>query len=47
MRAHPTPLHPFVVVGPFMKWGIHFMTCHRVSIAGDKHIIVAVDYFTK
>jgi hypothetical protein len=28
IRSHPTPLHSVVSVGPFVKWGIDFMTCH-------------------
>lgn len=47
MRAHPTPLHPVVTVGPFKKWGINFRTCHPTSSSGHKYIIVVVDYFTK
>ena len=27
-KLPPTPLHPVVVVGPFAKWGIDFMTCN-------------------
>jgi hypothetical protein len=47
MRAHPTPMFPVIVVGPFTKWGIDFTTCHPVSARGHRYIIVAVDYFTK
>ena len=47
MRSHPTPLFPVVSVGPFMKWGIDYMTCNPASAGGHKYIIVAVDYFTK
>jgi len=47
MRAHPTPLFPFIIVGPFSRWGIDFMTCTPASAGGHKYIIVAVDYFTK
>jgi hypothetical protein len=36
-----------VSVGPFVKWGINFMTCHPHSVGGHGYIIVAVDYFTK
>jgi transposase InsO family protein len=36
-----------VSVGPFVKWGIDFMTCHPHSIGRHGYIIVAVDYFTK
>ena len=47
MHAHPAPLHPIIVVGPFTKWGIDFTTCNPSSTAGHFYIIVAVDYFTK
>ena len=46
-RKPPTPLQPIVVVGPFAKWGIDFMTCNPTSTGGHGYIIVAVDYFTK
>eukprot|EP00253_Pinus_taeda_P028060 PITA_28060 len=46
-RRPPTPLQPVVVVGPFAKWGIDFMTCNPTSARGHGYIIVAVDYFTK
>ena len=47
MRSHPAPLFPVVSVGPFMKWGIDYVTCNPVSAGGHKYIIVVVDYFTK
>jgi hypothetical protein len=47
MHAHPAPLHPVVVVGPFAKWGIDFMTCKPSSTNGHGYIIMVVDYFTK
>ena len=47
MHAHPSPLHPIVIVGPFAKWGINFMTCHPTSSSEHKYIIVDVDYLTK
>ena len=47
MRAPPTPLHPIIVVGPFAKWGINFITCNPHSAGGHAYIILAVDYFTK
>jgi len=47
MRAHPSPLYPIIVVGPFAIWGIDFMTYTPASARGHKYIIVAVDYFTK
>eukprot|EP00253_Pinus_taeda_P017156 PITA_17156 len=27
MCAPPAPLHPVVIIGPFAKWGIDYMTC--------------------
>jgi hypothetical protein len=47
IQSHPAPLHPIVSVGPFVKWGIDFMTCHPHSAGGHGYIIVAIDYFTK
>jgi hypothetical protein len=47
MQAHPAPMFPVIVVGPFTKWGIEFTTCHLTSARGNLYIIVAVDYFTK
>ena len=47
MRSHPVPLFPVISVGPFMKWGIDYVTCNPASVGGHKYIIVAVDYFTK
>jgi hypothetical protein len=47
IRSHPAPLHPMVSIGPFVKWGIDFMTCHPHSTGGHGYIIVVVDYFTK
>ena len=47
MRSHPALLFPVISVGPFTKWGIYYVTCNLVSAGGHKHIIVAVDYFTK
>ncbi len=47
MRAPPTRLHPIIVVSPFAKWGINFITCNRHSMGGHAYIILAVDYFTK
>eukprot|EP00253_Pinus_taeda_P024240 PITA_24240 len=46
-RIPPAPLHLVVVVGPFTKWGIDFMTCNPTSVGGHGYIIVAVDYFMK
>jgi hypothetical protein len=47
MRAHPTPMFIFIIVGPFTKWGIDFTTCHPASARGNHYIIVAVDYIKK
>ena len=47
MCAPPIPLHPIIIVGPFSKWGIDFMTCNPRSSGGHAYIIVVVDYFTK
>ena len=47
MRSHPAPLFLVVSVGPFMKWGIDYVTCNPASAGGHKYIIVVVDYFTK
>eukprot|EP00253_Pinus_taeda_P028888 PITA_28888 len=47
MRAPLAPLHPIIVVGPFSKWGIDFITCNPHSAGGHAYIILAVDYFTK
>jgi hypothetical protein len=47
MHAHPTLLHPIVVVGPFTKYGIDFMMGLPASATGHNYIIVAIDYFTK
>ena len=33
-RLPPAPLHPVVVVRPFAKWGIDFMTCNPRSAGG-------------
>eukprot|EP00253_Pinus_taeda_P029481 PITA_29481 len=47
MHAPPAPLHPIIVVGPFGKWAIDFITCNPHSARGYAYIILAVDYFTK
>eukprot|EP00253_Pinus_taeda_P009140 PITA_09140 len=47
MRAPPAPLHPIIVVGPFAKWGIDFITCNPHSAGGHAYIILALDYFIK
>eukprot|EP00253_Pinus_taeda_P035673 PITA_35673 len=46
-RKPPTLLQPVVVVRPFTKWGIDFITCNPTSAGGHGYIIVVVDYFTK
>eukprot|EP00253_Pinus_taeda_P022321 PITA_22321 len=33
-RLPPAPLHLVVVVGPFAKWGINFMTCNPPQAGG-------------
>jgi hypothetical protein len=47
MWAHPAPMFPFIVFGPFIKWGIDFTTCHLALARGHRYIIVVVEYFTK
>lgn len=47
MHAPPTHLHHVIIVGPFSKWGIDYMTCNPRSAEGHGYIIVVVDYFTK
>jgi transposase InsO family protein len=47
MRAHPTPMFPFIIVGPFTKWGIDYTTCNPLSASGHRYIIIVSDYFTK
>ena len=47
MCAPPAPLHPIIVVGPFSKWGIDYITCNPHSVGRHAYIILAVDYFTK
>eukprot|EP00253_Pinus_taeda_P026855 PITA_26855 len=46
-RIPPAPLQLVVVVGPFTKWGIDFMTCNPTSAKVHGYIIIVVDYFTK
>jgi transposase InsO family protein len=47
MRAHPSPIFPVIIVGPFTKWGSDYTTCNPASARGHRYIIVVVDYFTK
>ena len=46
-HAPLAPMHPVLIVGPFSKWGIQFMTCNPRSVGRHGYIIVFVDYFTK
>ena len=43
----PALMHHVIVVGPFEKWGIDFMTYNPHYSAGHGYINVAVEYFTK
>ena len=47
MWSHLALLFSVIGVGPFMKWGIDYVTCNPVSTGGHKYIIVTMDYFTK
>ena len=47
MRAHSVLLHPIVIVGPFSKWTIDYMTINPPSSNGHHYIIVPMDYFIK
>lgn len=47
MFPPPTPHHPIIIVGPFVKWGIDFVTCNPHLAEAHGYIIFAVDYFTK
>ena len=47
MHTLPSPLHPIIIVGPFAKWGIDFITYNPHSARGHAYIILTVDYFTK
>ena len=40
-------MHPIITLGPFMKWGIYFMTCNPRSAEVNGYIIVAFNYFMK
>ena len=44
-RLPLAPMHLVVVVGPFAKWGIDFMTCNPTSTGGHVYIIVVVELF--
>lgn len=45
MHASRSPLHPIIIVGPFSKWGIDYMTCNLRSARGHGYIIIVIDYF--
>jgi hypothetical protein len=47
MRAHPSPMFPIIIIGPFTKWGTDYTTCNPPSECGHRYIIVVVEYFTK
>ena len=47
MWSQPDPLFPVIVVGPFTKWGVYYMTCNPLFVGGHKYIIVDVDYLMK
>lgn len=47
MHAHPSPLHPVVLVGLFSECGIDFTTYKPPSVTGHNYIIMAIDYFPK
>ena len=40
MQSHPAPLFLIVSVGPFMKWGIDYVTCNPALAGGHRYIIV-------
>ena len=47
MHAPLAPLHPIIIIGPFAKWGINFITCNAHLAGGHWYIIIIVYYFTK
>jgi transposase InsO family protein len=47
MRAHPTPMFPVIIIGPFTKWGMDYATCNPPLARGHRYIIIEVHYFTK
>ena len=47
MCSHPALLHSIITAGPFTKWGLDFMDCNPTLAGGNRHVIVAVDYFMK
>lgn len=40
-------MHLVIVLGPFAKWGINFMTCNPRSAGGHGYIIGIINYFNK
>jgi hypothetical protein len=38
MCAHPSPMFPFITIGPFTKWGVDLMMCHPVLVRGHQYI---------
>jgi hypothetical protein len=47
MHSNPTTLHPVIIFGPFIKWGMDFMDSNPTAAGEHQHIIVSMDYFTK
>eukprot|EP00253_Pinus_taeda_P014401 PITA_14401 len=47
MCAPTAQLHPIIIIGPFAKWGIDYMTHNPRSVEGQGYIIIVVDYRTK
>ena len=43
IRKLPVQMHPVVSVGPFLKWGIDFMTYNHHYSGGNGYIIVSVE----
>ena len=39
MRSHPAPLFHVISVGPFMKWGIDYVTCNPASAVLNFHML--------
>jgi hypothetical protein len=46
-HTHPASLFPIIIVNPFTKWGVDFMTCHPPSTREHRYIILVIDYFRK
>jgi hypothetical protein len=47
MHSQPAPLHPIIIVGTFIKWGVDFIDYNLAAVGRNKHIIVFADYFSK